>query len=25
VNPLGDEVLDLLGPWWESGPCVERP
>ena len=25
VNPLGDEVLDLLGPWWESGPCVDRP
>jgi hypothetical protein len=23
VNPLGDEVLDALGPWWESGPCVE--
>jgi hypothetical protein len=23
VNPLGDEVLDLLGEWWESGPCVE--
>ena len=22
VNPLGDEVLDLLGSWWESGPCV---
>jgi hypothetical protein len=22
VNPLGDEVLDLLGPWWASGPCV---
>jgi hypothetical protein len=22
VNPLGDEVLDLLGPWWEEGPCV---
>ena len=22
VNPLGDEVLDLLGPWWDSGPCV---
>jgi hypothetical protein len=22
VNPLGDEVLDALGPWWESGPCV---
>ena len=23
VNPLGDEVLDRLGPWWEAGPCVE--
>lgn len=22
ANPLGDEVLDLLGPWWEAGPCV---
>ena len=22
VNPLGDEVLGLLGPWWEPGPCV---
>ena len=22
VNPLGDEVLDLLGAWWSSGPCV---
>ncbi len=22
VNPLGDEVLDALGPWWESGRCV---
>jgi hypothetical protein len=22
VNPLGDEVLDLLGEWWSSGPCV---
>ena len=22
VNPLGDEVLDALGDWWESGPCV---
>ena len=21
VNPLGDEVLDLLGDWWASGPC----
>ncbi|QBX54604.1 DUF501 domain-containing protein [Nocardioides seonyuensis] len=25
VNPLGDEVLDLVGEWWESGPCVDRP
>ncbi|MBD8870463.1 DUF501 domain-containing protein [Nocardioides donggukensis] len=24
VNPLGDEVLDLLGEWWSSGPCVPR-
>lgn len=24
VNPLGDEVLDLLGDWWAGGPCVER-
>lgn len=23
ANPLGDEVLELLGAWWESGPCVE--
>jgi hypothetical protein len=22
VNPLGDEVLELLGEWWASGPCV---
>ena len=22
---LGDEVLDRLGDWWASGPCVERP
>ncbi len=22
VNPLGDEVLDRLGAWWEPGPCV---
>jgi hypothetical protein len=22
VNPLGDEVVDSLGAWWESGPCV---
>jgi uncharacterized protein len=25
VNPLGDEVLDLLGAWWEAGPCVDAP
>jgi hypothetical protein len=24
VNPLGDEVLDLLGEFWVAGPCV-RP
>ena len=22
VNPLGDEVLEELGSWWDSGPCV---
>ena len=22
VNPLGDEVLDLLGEWWAAGPCA---
>lgn len=22
VNPLGDEALDQLEPWWRSGPCV---
>jgi hypothetical protein len=22
VNPLGDEALDRLAPWWTSGPCV---
>jgi uncharacterized protein len=21
VNPLGDEVLDLIGEWWQPGPC----
>ena len=25
VNPLGDEVLDLLGEWWAPGPCVDVP
>jgi hypothetical protein len=23
VNPFGDEVLELLEPWWAAGPCVE--
>jgi hypothetical protein len=23
VNPLGDEALAALSPWWEAGPCVE--
>ncbi len=23
VNPLGDEALSLLDPWWESNPCSE--
>jgi hypothetical protein len=22
VNPLGDEVLELLGEWWRPGACV---
>ena len=22
VNPLGDEVLEILGEWWAKGPCV---
>ena len=22
VNPLGDEALSSLPPWWEGGPCV---
>lgn len=22
VNPLGDEVLAVLEPWWRDGPCV---
>ena len=25
VNPLGDEVVERLGPWWADGPCVSRP
>ncbi|HET6153720.1 MAG TPA: DUF501 domain-containing protein [Marmoricola sp.] len=23
ANPLGDEVLALLGAWWRSGSCVD--
>ena len=22
ANPLGDEVVDLIGDFWASGPCV---
>jgi hypothetical protein len=22
VNPLGDEALAMLQPWWTSGPCI---
>jgi uncharacterized protein len=22
VNPLGDEALAVMEPWWTSGPCV---
>jgi len=25
VNPLGDEVLDLLGDFWAAGRCVPAP
>jgi uncharacterized protein len=25
VNPLGDEVREVLGPWWSTGPCVALP
>ncbi len=25
VNPLGDEALDMLDPWWERHPCSEVP
>lgn len=25
ANPLGDEVLDALGEWWSTGPCVPLP
>lgn len=23
VNPLGDEALELLGSFWDAGPCVD--
>ncbi|HWI44236.1 MAG TPA: DUF501 domain-containing protein [Nocardioides sp.] len=23
VNPLGDEVLEMLGEFWATGPCVD--
>jgi hypothetical protein len=22
VNPIGDETLARVGPWWTAGPCV---
>lgn len=22
VNPLGDEALGMMQPWWTAGPCV---
>jgi hypothetical protein len=25
VNPLGDEVVDLLGEFWAAGPCASAP
>jgi hypothetical protein len=25
VNPLGDEVVDLLGEFWAAGPCATVP
>ena len=25
ANPLGDEALAALAPWWGEGPCVPRP
>jgi uncharacterized protein len=24
VNPFGDEVRAVVGPWWAVGPCVPR-
>ncbi len=25
INPLGDEALAMLPPWWTAGPCVTLP
>lgn len=25
VNPLGDEALAAIPPWWQNGPCVASP
>jgi uncharacterized protein len=25
VNPLGDEVYEMVAPWWSEGPCVTVP
>jgi len=25
VNPLGDEVVEMLEPWWTEGSCLPRP
>jgi hypothetical protein len=25
VNPFGDEVRELVEPWWTGGPCVAPP
>jgi uncharacterized protein len=25
VNPFGDEVRELVEPWWTDGPCVPPP
>jgi hypothetical protein len=22
VNPLGDEIIEMIDPWWTAGPCV---
>ena len=24
INPLGDEALEALGPWWKPVPCTPR-